>query len=130
MMLIQWCLIFKLIFTEMWNGYGCVPKVGVLKGTTVESMTFEFHGPGLALSWHYHLPAVCLGASYLTCWASPFSFALGHNEWVDILGCLCKIHSLPSSLLTHGLIHSGLGHLCMQSNLDLFSVSEGKYCLG
>ena len=87
MMIIQWCLIFKLIFTKIWNGYGCVPKVGVLKGTAVKSMTFEFHGPGLALSWHYHPPAVCLGASYLACWASPL-WALGHKEWVDMQNLL------------------------------------------
>ena len=136
-MLIQWCLIFKLIFHRnvewlwMCTKSGCVKRHNSWKHDLWVPWTRA--GSVLAL-----LPTSCVSWGKLpelaeltwSCWASPFSFALGHNEWVDTLGCLCKIHSLPASLLTHGLIHSGLGHPCMQSNLDLFAVSEGKYCLG
>ena len=45
---------------------------------------------------------------------------------VDMLGCLCKIHSPPASSLTEWLICLGFGHPCVQRSLDSFSALGGN----
>lgn len=79
-MVIQWCLILKIVLQNFGMFMTVYTKVVCWKAQWLKVWPEEFHKLGLALFWCHHLPAVCRGASYRACWASVSSFVIRHNE--------------------------------------------------